>query len=74
MQLFNPLVIPLWGKLAETGIPAQNLGFIGSARFNETCDSLENAEKCENHCQIRYYECVQECENDQDFGQIFHTV
>ena len=35
-----------------------------SPRYNETCDSLENAELCENNCNDLYQTCLEKC-NDQ---------
>ena len=70
MKLLIFLQIPAWANLSETGMPVSDLDFLGSPRFNETCDSLENAEKCENHCQELYYVCRKHCrdQNDQEIG------
>jgi len=71
MKLLIFLQIPAWANLSENGPPESDLDFLGSPRFNETCDSLENAEMCEAHCQDLYHECMEYCSDhgdDQDIG------
>ena len=69
MKLFAFLQIPIWANLSETGPPVPELDLFGSPRFNENCDSLENAEKCEIECQSLYLECLEICpEDDQEIG------
>jgi len=68
MKTFIFLHIPIW---AISSLSGQELDLFGSPRFNETCDSLDNAVLCENQCHSLYGECAENCPNptDQEIGK-----
>jgi len=70
MKVFNFLPITISATLVEI---SPSLEFSGSPRFNQTYDSLENAENCENYCHDLHEECYKACSgaDDQEIGEIY---
>jgi len=45
-------------------LPESDAG-IGQPRFNQSCDSMENAEICEDNCEVLYQDCIWNCDSDE---------
>jgi len=52
------------GLSVRAFFPESGVGF-GQPRFNQSCDSMENAEICENNCHFLYQDCIWNCDDNE---------
>jgi len=69
MKTLSFLLIPIWANLVENG-NFDILDLPVSPRYNETCDSLDSAELCEDYCTELYLDCISKCEDEEYWIEI----